>query len=256
MYGETMNKFFSIFQKYRVIFIIGFVIVVLVIPFFFFSQSKKNNQPPGYSPTLLATPTPVVIQNLSISSVSPANGASNVPFPPEVSVVFSRNLSSLEQSFVEISVVGVNGTTSWLDNKTAVFTPSQDLPIDQATYQAHVNYGSRSYSWSFTITIAQQPTVDPNRQSQSVLDDQWGKIQQQVQLDYPWMDSLPLSTDTYYVYFDASVKTFIVSVYPQSSSTPQDQQVAQIKLEVQSALKNLGVDTSKFTFEWDINPAP
>jgi len=92
----------------------------------------------------------------SIDSVSPSDGAENLPLNTTISVTFSEqmNKTSAEQAFT-ISP-GVNGSFSWNGN-TTIFTPASQL--ENTTYIATINTGAKdlagnavanNYSWSFT----------------------------------------------------------------------------------------------------------
>jgi len=92
----------------------------------------------------------------SIVSVSPPDGAENLPLNTTISATFSEqmNKTSVEQAF-SISP-GVNGSFSWNGN-TTIFTPASQL--ENITYTITINTGAKdlagnslanNYSWSFT----------------------------------------------------------------------------------------------------------
>jgi hypothetical protein len=104
------------------------------------------------------------------------------------------------------------------------------------------------------------PTID--QQTQKLLDEQekgeieFGKQQDALQQQYPWLNSLPLQKDTlYFVYFDVNEKAFIGMLYPKTTSeTSIDDQVTSMKKEIQQSLTSLGIPYQQYSLDWTITP--
>lgn len=84
--------------------------------------------------------------------------------------------------------------------------------------------------------------------AQSEADLNFGKWAQDVNRNYPWYNQLPIQTEKYYVYFDLDLKKFIGRLYANG------QQAENLKTEVMRRLSELGIDTSKYEFQWEIVP--
>ena len=101
----------------------------------------------------------------TVTPVSPANGATNVPVTTTISATFSEamNQASAETAF---SVDGVAGTFSWVGN-TMTFTPTANLASD-TTYTVTIGTGAQdlagnpmasAYTWSFVTVDITPPTI-------------------------------------------------------------------------------------------------
>src|SRR5690349_3947374 len=78
-------------------------------------------------------------------------------------------------------------------------------------------------------------TIQQAIQDQQKADTNYSNWRKEIDKNYPWMGSLPLQTDNYFVYFDQENKKIIGKIY-----TPD--QTEQIKSEVTAKLTQLGVD--------------
>lgn len=99
-------------------------------------------------------------------------------------------------------------------------------------------------------------TIPPEQiKIQSEADQDFAEKTKQIDQSYPWLDKLPIQAQKYYAYFDVSEKQFIAKLYPSSSSNiPIDQQVSNLKKEIETKLQNLIPDYSKYNIRWDIKP--
>lgn len=128
----------------------------------------------GYSDTVFemeeADTPPTII------SVSPANGATDVPVTTTISATFSdaMNETSAEAAF---SLNGVTGTFSWIGN-TMTFTPGANL-ASATNYTVTIGTGAQdlagnpmtsAYTWSFTTSSGPDttPPVITNVASSSI----------------------------------------------------------------------------------------
>lgn len=118
--------------------------------------------------------------------------------------------------------------------------------------------------------VAQFPTVTPHYVIPSVIpthitEDMYRKQDQgekafaesqaNIQRNYPWFNKLPLQTSDYFVYFDVEKKVFVGLLYPSEGSEGQiANQVVTMKAEIRNSLTSLGIDVSKYQFEWSIKP--
>ncbi len=132
-----------------------------------------SEEPPVTPPS--EEPLPVV--TLSVTSVSPSNGASGITVTTTVTATFSLTMNGSTLTADTFSISGGGGNVSGVvstNGSTATFTPSENLDYD-ATYTATITTGaqaanwagttlSSSYSWSFTTESApvQIPTPSPS----------------------------------------------------------------------------------------------
>ncbi|MBC7919259.1 MAG: Ig-like domain-containing protein [Rhodoferax sp.] len=103
----------------------------------------------------------------TVSTVSPANGATNVPLNSAVNATFSEPMDPLTINSASFMVAGVSGTVNYnAQTQVATFTPSANLAAN-TTYTATVNTQAKDIAgnamtanrvWSFT-TAATPPVV-------------------------------------------------------------------------------------------------
>ena len=71
---------------------------------------------------------------------------------------------------------------------------------------------------------------------------------------YPWYNKIPES-NSFFIGFDENKNLFYVALYPNSKfETPVDSQVEVLKNQILGSLKSIGVDVSKYKFEWHVFP--
>jgi len=99
------------------------------------------------------------------------------------------------------------------------------------------------------IPSTEEPTVEPTLTQEQLdqleADKEFGQWTKDLYDAYPWYDNLPLQTEKYFVYFDIYQKKFIADIYVASE---QDA----IKNEIQSQLKDMGIDTVVYEIAWVI----
>ncbi len=101
------------------------------------------------------------------------------------------------------------------------------------------------------------PTEQEKMKSQTQADLKYSKYIKDIYTNYPWYNSLPLQTTSYFVYFDPNKKSFTGKLYPKSSTTTSvDQQVALMKSEILEKLKNLSIPTTTYPFDWQVTQQP
>lgn len=106
----------------------------------------------------------------TVSSTSPANGATGVAINSVITATFSETMLSSAMNTDTFTVSdgsgAISGTVSYSD-KTATFTPSNSL-FDSTTYTARITTGAMDlagnalasdYTWSFTTVDTTRPTV-------------------------------------------------------------------------------------------------
>ncbi len=116
---------------------------------------------------------------------------------------------------------------------------NQQQPINNNPTPTPVIINTRSMSVSPTII-----SEDEQLRLQTEADKKFSEWQKDIYKNYPWYNSLPLQEDTYFVYFDLDKKIFIAELYRDTTGD--------LKIEIFEKLKNLGVDTEKYTFQWII----
>ncbi len=235
--------------------IISFIFALILVPVIIILLTNILSKPKKLSsPTIQNPPAQIIDQKLKIISVTPTNNSTNNGTLPVIRAVFSRPLTKPEQKTVSLTTVpAIQDTATWsYDGTTVSIVPTSSLH-QGATYQARLNTINFSYDWIFTIASLSSPSPSITN-SQSQADKNYGELWKQTLENYPWYNSLPLQTKTYFVYFDLSTKEFTAKLYPTNSSS-QDTQVSQMKQEILSKLTSLGVDITQFKINWLVTPA-
>jgi hypothetical protein len=119
----------------------------------------------GYNSTIIVDYTPP-----TVSSTSPANGATGVAVNSAITATFSEPVAGIITAF---TIDGVTGTIS-VNDKTYTFTPSTNLAY-ASTYTAVItnnivdaagNAMAANYTWTFTTEAA--PDTTPTTVSSTV----------------------------------------------------------------------------------------
>lgn len=112
---------------------------------------------------------------------------------------------------------------------------------------------------SSSPSVTQKPekviSTEEQIRLQSQADKDFAEKTKQTATLYPWLDKLPIQSQNYFAYFDIDQKIFIAKLYPKSSSSiPVDQQVEDLKKEVQAKLQELIPDYNNYQISWDVKP--
>lgn len=229
------HKIFFIFSAILILIIIVVVSLVLL----------PNTQPEN-SPAL-SSDLPQII------ATSPLNNAFNIQIFPTISATFERSLTP-EQKARVIMVLNptVESTQTWSStNTTLTLTPTSALEPDQK-YTAIIQYLDQTYSWSFTTVAVDNVSTENQIKAQAEADYEFGQWDEQNKRNYPWYTLLPIQSPTYFVYFNLDTKSFVAKLYPTSSS---EEEINQLKTQVQTRLTNLYIPWNDFPIEWKITPA-
>ncbi|HSW47788.1 MAG TPA: hypothetical protein VLG67_01795 [Candidatus Saccharimonadales bacterium] len=90
---------------------------------------------------------------------------------------------------------------------------------------------------------------------QTKMDEETAKKENELYSSYPWYDKLPLKNTDYFVYFDTTKKSFVGLLYPDNSSPNLTiSQTVTMKAEIRKSLTDLGINITKYGFEWVIKP--
>lgn len=77
----------------------------------------------------------------------------------------------------------------------------------------------------------------------------------QMRQNYPWLNLLPLETKNYVIMYDWPKKSLRIRIIVNAtSSAAYEEQVAQIKKEVNQKLKEIGVDLNTFKLYYTFTP--
>jgi hypothetical protein len=91
-----------------------------------------------------------------------------------------------------------------------------------------------------------EKAIDEAKQSAQT----YNETQAELVTDYPWLRTLPLANEKYFVYFDLDKEVFIGRLYPKPGEN-----VEQMKSLIQQQLKvSKGIPVADFEFEWVVNP--
>ena len=100
-------------------------------------------------------------------------------------------------------------------------------------------------------------SLEEQAREQAIADKNFRIWEAEVAEKYPWLNELPLQTDSYFFYFDIDKEAFIGTLYPNSTSTiPTQTQVDAMKIEIITELTQLGIPYSNYPLEWEVIPEP
>lgn len=191
--------------------------------------------------------TDIKIEDVTITSFSPADNSAEVGIFQEVRVDFDRAISKNDQDLTYVSLSPeVDGDQVWSsDGKALIFKPSSPL-LSEKTYTATVFVGDTEHSWTFTTTATDNVTQEDEIKAQKAADDNYLKDEARIENSYPWLEKLPIEAANYYVYFDIEKESFIGQLYPQRPS-----QTEPMKAEILTKLKERGIPTEGYGVEWE-----
>lgn len=249
----------SLFKKTIFILVIMLIIIFGTILILTQKGSLKKNTgtipfPSPVQPTYYPQPTQFS-KKIHIISTSPVSGETNVSIAPVITIVFSRPLNTDEQKSIKLTTSPSFTTSlSWSSDSSSVsFLPSTSLAGNQ-TYSLTLTYGQDTYAWTFTTKPDTNLTNQDFQGLQTISDKAYSDQQNAVKTSYPWIDSLPLSTASYFTYFDLDTDSFTTHMYYKKSSPLTASQENAIQKQVLDALQNIGVDTTKYKFVWQPIP--
>jgi len=250
------KKPFSVHKHGSLLLTTVFICLLIGIPlvlFFLSPQKTKTEQlykPIVNQPTTINPPPTLTIKNIMPSQNATTAGiftpivvtfAQPVPLP--IKVALTVNSSPL-----------IDGTADWSDGDT-IFTFSPRAPLLTNTkYTILLKSNTTTLSsWSFQTIPVESVSIEDQERSQGLADEEYNKEQAQIDKRYPWLDKLPLQTDSFYVYFDIKKKGFVAKLYPKDSSTKE---VTQLKAQVFDSLNTLDLPVHNYPFFWEITPEP
>lgn len=234
---------------------LGLLIFMVVVLIMISTGQETQMHPSNKKPT--ATPIPITIQsNPLISSVMPKEKEINVSILTPIRIVFTKPLSESEKnSFILSFNPNILGKQSWSNNnQTLTYTPTAPL-LNAQNYSVSLTQQEKVYGWVFKTVSIENMSEEDQVKEQERSDANFRQWEQTVQQNYPWLDSLPLHTDSYFFYFDIDTKMFIGKLYPkESDSTAEDDQVTAMKEEIMKELIRLGVPTTQYPITWKVLP--
>jgi hypothetical protein len=254
---EHENYFLILFRGYKYLFLLLVIIFIIAVVFFIFALINTKTIPSSPTTTQIPNMTPPVANNnLSIYSFSPKNGTTNASIFEQITIIFSKPLAPSEVTSILFSAIpDIKGTQVWSENNTILtITPQQPL-LPQQDYTLKIRYGNQFFTWSFTTKASTTLTEEEQIKAQTIADQNYGKAIRAQEEAYPWLQSLPLQTPTYFVFFDTNKKQMLATLYPTASSTLSiEQQEATIKSQILIRLQELGIDTIKYAPVWISKP--
>lgn len=195
------------------------------------------------------------VNPLLLTAFSPQDKAMGVSTNSQISVTFSRPLSSQEADAVKLSSnPSVTFKKSVAANTTLIFIPVSPLEPGQ-TYRMELSYTGGQKNWSFITISYSALTSEDKLKLQTKSDQEFGSLVDNVYKNYPWYDKLPLQTNDYFVFFNTDKREFQATLYPKNSSnTPLDKQAEELRAQILKSLDTLGIETKQYNFNWDIKP--
>lgn len=248
---DKARGYYYFYQRW--ILLTGVVILIFILAlglFLLLDRGKKisSNQlssAPNHPKTVI-TASP-----LQVSNVSPSNNAQNVGIYANIVITLSRSLDSNEQKNISVQTSpSANFKQQW-SGRTLTLTPQGVLKTN-TTYTNIVTYSGQPLSqWSFTVVSPNNISKEDMAKEQSQSDKNFGNWQQNIITNYPWYNKLPISTNSYFVYFDLNKKQIVARIYlDPNSSLSADDQIKQYQPTIESELQNIGVDLNKFPVQW------
>lgn len=247
-----MNSFVN---EKRIFVILLLLIGIISIPLLLFQQrsSIKNYSQPTPTPT--KPKIPAFTEPISLTSVSPKDGETEVSIAPKITIVFSRPLSPDEQKAVSLSLSPESTFQPlWTQNATSVYFSPVSALSASSTYAARLSYGQKTYLWSFTTKSDSTLSNTDYQNLQTVGDEAFSQQQLQIKSSYPWISKLPINAGDYFTSFDFNSNSFITKIYYPIGTTPNQTTIDSIKKSVTTTLKSYGIDTTKYKFIWTPTP--
>lgn len=234
-----------------------FVILAMLI-LFISPRNTGSGQPPSSLPPtpfiLFFNPTPT-LEPLSIVQRQPNDGDTDVDPTAPITVTFSRAITGYEKLHIRLGIIPTaTSDTTWSNGDTQLSLVPQNALNPLSSYSASLIFQDKTETWSFTTGLIQPtpaPEIQQGRDQQAMLDDQWSKIQQNIYANYPWYDSLPISSPDYFVSFDIAQNAILATLFPKDPTDPL--QIEAIKKEVIDALTSIKVDPSRVKIIYQIN---
>lgn len=230
-------------------------ILILFLGISFLSGLKKSSpqQPVEFNPTPTPINTTTTTTHSFVGSSFPPNNMQGIGTNTNISYTFPSSVSAQEKNNISLQInPPTPGSLSW-DKNTVIFTPDSPLTTNQQ-YTVTLSNGQSHNTWSFTTSSV---AIDPNNASaeQQAGDVTFGKITQQNLTNYPWLNSLPLESSQFFVFFNIQQKAFEGTIYPnKNSSLSIEEQVKSIKSAVLQQLATMGIPTTIYPFVWTITP--
>jgi len=250
-----------------------FLITVLSLVIALLPQKKQHS----ILPSVFPTPTPVTIQ-----------GGGNFTPPKPIAIPTGDTITisniTVNNFFQKGTQINTQGDTLILETPgeyRLLYTPSDNQflinitgsPFDtlrSVAEQAFLDQLgiTQNQACQLNVTVGTSIEANPDqagttyplsfcelqgREIQTAWDQQFNAIQQQNSALYPWENSLPLQSSKYFTYFDLERKIFVSELYPTNNATINTQ-VTNFKTQILSALQHVGIDTTKYQFEWHITP--
>ena len=99
---------------------------------------------------------------------------------------------------------------------------------------------------SFDNGSIDQPalTFQIELETQTKSDIEYAQMYESMHDDFPWLDLLPLQTDTYFVYFDVNQEAFFGEIYVSENQE-------EIKNEITARLSELQIPYENYRFVWE-----
>lgn len=89
-------------------------------------------------------------------------------------------------------------------------------------------------------------TVPKGLKNEQTLQENYGQIRKQYLNENPWILSMPVQSNNFFISFDSEKEEFLVSLYYyRSSNLSREEQINQAKDEALIALKSLGLESDK-----------
>lgn len=229
---------------------IGLVILLLII---IFIVVLRVFQSPEIQPTppdpLIPSPTSVKLpEGTTVNPI--ANSTIVSLFQPFV-ITFPRSLSKAEQSVTEIMITpNASLTKAWSsDGRTLQLTPTQPLR-NNTRYSVKITSPALSYTWQFSTPTIESTTLEDQIRIQNSGDREYGERIEAMQDAYPWLNSLPLQDEQYFVYFDTKTETFTGKLYASPNTQARRDT---LKQNIASQLQALNIPYTEYEFIWEEN---
>lgn len=222
---------------------------------FFIIYLGLSLQSPRITSDISLTPTDIPIDTsipLSVIATSPYASQTDASMVQPITVTFSRPLLNREKAGVRATLTPTVGKfeKTWSEDQKTLFLIPDTALKEQSDYSLLLKGAFPEYSFSFKTTAFADLSPQDVLLLQSYADKEVADKNKAIDSAYPWIDKLPLQTETYFVYFDVDKKTFIAKIY-----TDQTHSEESLREDVIVSLESNGIPHGSYPIEWTVTPA-
>ncbi len=129
----------------------------------------------------------------------------------------------------------------------SLLLPSSNPKQDNSSQNSESFFGPNQNSGG-SVEPTNSPGLNKAIDEAEKTADEYGKSQEEVGYDYPWLRKLPLVNEKFYVYYDVEQRIFIADLFLDPTDNAE-----QVKSDIQKQILDITkVPTENFQFQWNI----